>query len=100
MDKITRRYFFKKSVKTVLPIIAAITVPGILTSCDEPDGGGSSSSSSGCSGCSHTCKTACGDTCKANMAYHPASCSGSTCKNACMKICKTGCYGGCKYGSK
>ncbi len=55
MDKklINRRSFFKKAASAALPIVAAITIPSFLTSCeiDEPDLGGEEGGS-GCNGCS------------------------------------------------
>lgn len=101
MDKklINRRSFFKKAASAALPILAAITVPSLLTSCeiDEPylDGGGSSSGCSGCgSGCKNTCKGLCtrncASTCK-SQSYNTAGCSGSSCKGHCFGSCKDTC---------
>ncbi|MDE6247989.1 MAG: hypothetical protein K2M41_09165 [Muribaculaceae bacterium] len=95
MDKkiIDRRSFFKKAAKAALPIVAAITIPSILTSCkiDEPyyDGG----SSSGCSTCTGGCKGGCGGTCVSNCS---AICGGSVCKGTCGGACSSSCGSTCR----
>ena len=91
---INRRSFFKKAACASLPIIAAITIPSILTSCeiDEPfiDNGGGS----GCNGCSGKCSSSC-------SGYCTRSCA-STCKaqsintTGCNHSCTGHCYAGCK----
>lgn len=87
--KYSRRSFFKKVAGAALPIIAAVTIPSILTSCeiDEPylDGG---SSSTGCSGC----KGGCGGSCVSNCGV---SC-GSKCKGSCGGSCSSGCGNTCR----
>lgn len=79
-DIISRRRFFKKAVGTILPAIAVVAFPGLLTSCeiDEPTPGGNSEGCTKCSGsCSSICTSSCGNSCRGN-------CSGS---------CITGCKG-------
>ncbi len=87
---INRRSFFKKAATAAIPIIAAITIPSVLTSCeiDEPyldfD-----TPSTGCS----TCKGGCGGGCTSNCGV---SC-GNTCKGSCGGSCSTGCGNTCRY---
>lgn len=80
---ISRRNFFKRSVSMVLPALAMVTIPSILTSCeieeDFPE------TPSGCSGCSGKCSGVCGAACQSN-------CSGS-CKNGCTGTCERYCGG-------
>lgn len=86
--KYNRRDFFKKASSVALPIIAAVTFPSLLTSCeiDEPyyNGGGST----GCNGC----KGGCGGTCVSNCGV---SC-GSKCKGSCGGSCSSGCGNTCR----
>lgn len=81
---INRRSFFKKAATAALPIIAAVTVPSLLTSCeiDEPyvDGGSSSS-------CNGSCKNHCGNCSQ--------GCT-SSCKGTCTFSCDVTCKGSCK----
>lgn len=90
--RINRRAFFKKAASAALPIIAAVTMPTILTSCeiDEPYPGGGS----GCSSCKGSCKGSCGSACTGQCT---SSCKGTctfgcdmTCKNACKRTAKKG----------
>lgn len=87
MDKklINRRSFFKKAASAALPIVAAITIPSFLTSCeiDEPD----NYEPTGCSGCKSGCKGGCGGTCVSNC--------GVDCGNKCQGHCGGGCSSGC-----
>lgn len=99
MDKklINRRAFFKKAACAALPIIAAITVPSLLSSCeiDEPyyeEPSGCKSCKGGCSG---SCGTSCSFGCKANSSNGSVGCNGS-CKGHCSGLCKGSCYGKAK----
>ena len=93
----TRREFFKKTAKSVLPIMGVVAFgPAYLTSCGGDgengvisDGG---DSDGGCSACTGLCTISCGNACKANAWWEPASCPG-TCKNACFDKCNTSCIG-------
>lgn len=88
-DIISRRDFFKKSTSKILPVVAAITLPSVLTSC-EIDEEPFDIPSSGCkNGCSGKCSAYCGGTCQTN-------CSGS-CKNGCTGNCKGACGSSCRY---
>lgn len=90
---INRRSFFKKAVTAALPIVAAITIPSVLTSCeiDEPYIGGDTG---GCNGCSGKCSSSCSGACTRSCA--------STCKaqsintTGCNHSCTGHCYGSCK----
>lgn len=60
----SRRDFFKKTAKRVLPLLGVLTFgPSILSSCskedDEYDISGDGSSSGGCSGCDSHCMNEC-----------------------------------------
>lgn len=75
----SRREFFKKAAKGVLPILGAImlsNVSGVMKA--------SESSPMGCSSdnCSYTCNTSC----------H------KSCYSGCQGTCKTTCQGGCRGG--
>ena len=88
----SRREFFKKAAKGALPIIGLMVLgTHVISACgdgdDDDDDGGSSS---GCSACKGSCKITCGNGCRANAYYEPASCKG-TCKGACLSGCKTSC---------
>lgn len=88
---ISRRNFFKRSVSMVLPALAMVTMPSILTSCeieeDFPET--STGCKSGCSGkCSGICGAVCQNNCSGSCAYGckgncKGSCSGSGCRSLC-----------------
>lgn len=93
---ISRRSFFKKAATAALPIVAAIAMPSLLTSCeiDEPFGGESGSGCNGCSGkcsssCSGLCTRSCASTCKA-QSINMTGCNNS-CKGHCYASCKSTC---------
>lgn len=106
-DKIqSRRDFFKKAAKIALPILATITLPSILSSCNPDDeegdfysggSGSSGGSSSGCNNCGATCSVNCASGCRAKAIYTPSSCHYS-CKSACYS-CRSLCYGAAKHFS-
>ena len=80
----TRREFFKNAAKRVLPILSIVT---FLNSCRNPEEGDDViGGSNGCSVCSNTCKTICGNECKDNVVFSPASCNGS-CSGVCYNSC-------------
>lgn len=97
---LSRRSFFKKAAGIVIPAVAMVALPSVMTSCeiDEeyPDvpSGGSSGSGGGCSTCSGGCGASCASRCRAAAKYTPAGCHGS-CKNACTS-CRSLCYGSSK----
>lgn len=87
----SRRDFFKKAAKGVLPILGAamlMNVPQVLraTEC-QCDCSGTCIGS-----CKGTCDGACAFTCK-------GSCKG-TCDGGCSFGCKGTCTGTCSYGCK
>ena len=73
----SRRDFFKKAAKGVLPILGAVVLasaPGIVKAAETP------------MGCNYGCT---------------AVCSTSACQGTCSGTCKFTCTGGCKnYGCK
>ena len=73
----SRREFFKKAAKGVLPILAlSVFGTSLLSSCekDDEEDGGSNSGNSGCSGCGNSCSGGCDDSCvsscEVNCAYN------------------------------
>jgi hypothetical protein len=99
---INRRSFFKKVATAALPIVAAIAIPSLLTSCkiDEPfPEGGSTGCKSACSGkcsssCSGLCTRSCATTCKAQ------SINTTGCNQSCKGHCYASCKGTCSSSSK
>jgi len=87
----TRREFFKKAAKGLLPIIAGVTLAGcntLLTSIRErlSNGGGGYSEGSGggygeSNGCGYTCSAGCSGGCD------------GTCRWGCETTCKGSCAG-------
>ena len=79
----SRREFFKKAVKGILPFLGAVMiVPSILSSCSTCVGG-----------CGASCATAC----RGKSSYYPSGCSG-TCKSACLSTCKGLCMATARKG--
>ena len=75
----SRREFFKKAAKGLLPMIGAISFgPIIFTSCAKDD-----PVDSGCRDCSAVCSSTCLNSCQGD-------CSGS-CNNGCSSICSNSC---------
>ena len=99
---LSRRSFFKSAAKKTLPVLAAIALPSIFSSCegDYSDPGTESGGSSGIGGCQGSCSNICMSTCEKNSAYQPVICSGSSYKAACMSTCKATCKGTCSAGSR
>ena len=76
----SRREFFKKALKGILPFLGAVMiVPSILSSC--------------VGGCGASCATAC----RGKSSYYPSGCSG-TCKSACLSTCKGLCMATARKG--
>lgn len=86
-----RREFFKKAAKGTLPIVAAIVVPSIFTSC----GGGDDDDITGCMDCSGTCASDCSSSCVGQS----SSSTCSNCANNCTGGCDTSCSNTCKNNS-
>lgn len=88
----SRREFFKKATKTVLPIIGLfiLSSPRQILQAKTPHGCKSSYVDVGggsCSSCYRTCKSSCSDAC--------TSCQGN-CEGDCVGNCYTTCQGNCK----
>lgn len=83
----SRREFFKKAAKGVLPIVAGVVLAGMpqvvkatgnaFGICDTCSGG-----------CRYTCVAVCNSSCQ-------GSCN-NTCYKTCQGSCSSGCYRGCK----
>lgn len=83
---VSRRQFFKKTIKATLPIMGIIALGniGFLSACskDEEDDG-----INGCSGeCTNSCKYTCTDSCAGYC---------GRCDNMCHSGCKGSCIAGC-----
>ena len=81
----SRRQFFKKAAKGVLPILGAIALANV------PMFAQAGETASGCTG---TCYGGCRNACTSCS----TTCYGG-CKNSCTS-CTTTCSGGCKNGSR
>lgn len=92
----TRREFFKKAARGVLPIIGAVTLTPLLTACpggDDP---------TGCEGCEGTCSSSCSTTCKGTSSSGCTGCSAqcqSDCDTSCSDACTTTCNNTCTSSS-
>ena len=84
----SRREFFKKAAKGVLPILGVAVLasaPGILKASERI-----------VTDCSNSCYGTCSGSCK-------GTCRGecyTTCYDGCQNGCKTGCKGACSGGCK
>ena len=76
---ISRRNFFKRSASAILPALAAITLPNVLTSCEIEDDEWEIEAT----GCMKTCTGKCSGVC------------GAACQSNCTGSCSTGCTGSC-----
>lgn len=82
----SRREFFKKAVKGILPIIGGILLantPSMIKAAEELHNDCRYTCEGGCNSCKGTCEWRCQD-----------DCSGS-CKGYCKRTCKGNCYGHC-----
>ena len=109
----TRREFFKKAAKSVLPIVAGVVVAGmpqVVKAMEKaPMGCQGYSCQGGCQfSCSQVCNSSCQGSCK-NDCYRSCyngcntTCKDScdrTCKGYCVNTCRGGCYGSCKNTSR
>lgn len=98
----TRREFFKKAAKGVLPMLGVFAFgPTILTSCRDSKSDGCDACSIGCSdACYKTCTgsasgTSCSD-CSSSCSGNSTSDSCSNCANTCSSSCKETCQTTCK----
>lgn len=88
----SRRDFFKKAAKGVLPIVGAVILGGIphIVKAEETPMGCRYSCEGDCYracyyGCDRTCMSTCKGACQ-------GSCRG-TCRDTCIGSCSGGCYG-------
>lgn len=92
----SRRQFFKKAAKGILPIIGAIALGSVsvFTHASSHEG----NVETGCSGyCSYGCSRGCDGECRGGCQYTcrggcQGSCEGS-CRGTCMGSCRGGCVG-------
>ena len=92
----SRREFFKKAAKSLLPILGAITLtstPGIVKAAEKTTNCNYSCSFSCSSRCSGTCSGSCYGYCGGACSY---SCQ-NTCKGSCQSTCSGTCSGRCSY---
>lgn len=85
-DLLSRRKFFKKAAKGILPIIGGILLantPSMIKAAEELHNDCRYTCEGGCNSCKGTCEWRCQD-----------DCSGS-CKGYCKRTCKGACYGHC-----
>lgn len=93
----SRREFFKKAAKGVLPILGAVVLagaPAIVKAAEENPMGCKGSCYLQCDGgcrqsCNNTCRYHCLTTCKGGC---DGSCKG-TCQTSCMNTCSNSCVG-------
>lgn len=85
----SRRSFFRKAARSILPMVAMVTIgPGLLSSCG---GGGSDEPEGGCVGCSKNCMNEC-----KGIVYKVDS----SCKSNCYHFCFSNCKGSCIDSAK
>ena len=85
----SRREFFKKAAKGVLPIVAGVVLAGmpqVIKAVEKAPMGCQGYSCQG--GCQFSCVAVCNSSCK-------GSCN-NTCYTTCEGSCSTGCHGRCK----
>ncbi len=85
----SRRDFFKKAAKGVLPVLGAITLlgtPGIVKAVE------------GASDCSYSCSYGCSNTCRGTCSGGCSGACGGACSYSCQNTCKGSCQGRCSYG--
>lgn len=96
-DVQSRREFFKAAAKVLLPTIALISVPQLLSSCEkelwkdaEPT----------CRDCGGTCKDTCKKACSSNCELTCKDTCETGCTTTCKSTCKSTCYGSCRHYSR
>lgn len=83
----SRRDFFKKAAKGVLPILGAIALAGtpqLLSAANKSP-----------TGCQYGCSYGCSGTCHGSCYTHCQGCTGCT---SCSGTCFGGCNSNCSYG--
>ena len=99
-DIISRRAFFKKAAKGVLPILGLTILGSTLISCDKDEDGNSNGCDDCFDSCSDSCFTGCKTSCDASCS---TGCKGSCttgCQYTCKTTCSRQCRSGCNFGSK
>lgn len=98
----SRREFFKRAAKGVLPIVSALSISSIpiQLSAESPVNSCKYDCRFGCEGCSGSCYEECEGTCK-DGCYSTCTgkCSGEcqgNCKDDCVGNCFNTCQGGCQ----
>lgn len=86
----TRREFFKKAAKSMLPVLGAIALANVpLLSHAMEEGKTPDDCNGSCSwGCGRSCSSSCSSSCS-------GYCTGG-CKGSCMQSCSGSCSGSCK----
>lgn len=85
----TRREFFKKAAKGVLPIIGAVTLTPFLTACpgSDPD------DPLDCSDCTSACSSSCSSACSNSTTNSGCSDCANGCSSTCSGTCSNSCEG-------
>ncbi|MBR0304212.1 MAG: Cys-Xaa-Xaa-Xaa repeat radical SAM target protein [Bacteroidales bacterium] len=84
----SRREFFKKGAKTVLPILGAVTIiniPSIVQAQKTP------------MGCEYACSNSCEDSCLQSCKYTCTCTCAGDCVNSCLSNCNVTCKGTCLH---
>lgn len=84
----TRREFFKKTAKRVLPVLGAALLAGSPILSKAADATEKATGCYGCEGGCWSCTGTCNGMCK--------GCSGS-CSGTCLSSCRGNCYQSCTY---
>lgn len=93
----SRRAFFKKAVKSVLPFVAGVVLASTPNLAKANTGEEVSGCDYGCMyGCMGLCSRACSTTCVGSCR---GGCSGA-CSYTCQNTCKGSCMGSCNTGCR
>lgn len=74
----SRRDFFKKTAKSVLPILGVLAIGSTLLSCTRDDDDDKPSQPTGCNGCSGSCSSSCSGSCEESCSARCAFNCGSS----------------------
>lgn len=101
----SRREFFKKVTKKVLPILGALVVSiPIINKTDEvraatnTTGCGEHSCTNSCRGGCTSCSGSCSGTCNGGCLHTCNDRCTGTCNGGCLHTCNDRCYGTCRGG--
>lgn len=78
----SRRQFFKKAAKGVLPILGAVALANMPLIANAAE-----TSSTSCSGCNNRCMNSCFNTCHGKCDKHCADNCSSNCRGTCSSSC-------------